>query len=146
MKQERHNAIIEILRNRDIYTQEELTAALSTAGFSVAQATISRDIRELGLIKENTKKGQRYVAPENSTANPIERVFRDGLVKVEYAGNMLVLHTITGMAMAVAYALDNMQFPEILGSVAGDDVIICVVKSKSAAAALTEKLQPENLK
>jgi len=142
MKTERQRTILELLREKDIYSQEELIAALSVAGFSVAQATVSRDIRELGLIRESTSKGQRYVAPGDAVPNnPLARVFRDGLVSVDYAGNMLVLRTLSGMAMAVAAALDKMNFPEILGSVAGDDVVICVVKSKVAAAALTEKLR-----
>ncbi|MCL2388267.1 MAG: arginine repressor [Defluviitaleaceae bacterium] len=144
MKQERHQAILEIVNSKDILTQEELTAELSAAGFPIAQATVSRDIRELGLIKENTRSGQRYALPAGgeAIANPFTRVFRAGLVSVDFAGNMMVLRTLSGMAMAVATALDDMSFPDILGSVAGDDVVICVVKSKAAAAALTEKLMP----
>ncbi|MCL1884501.1 MAG: arginine repressor [Defluviitaleaceae bacterium] len=140
MKTERQNKIIEILNKKDIYTQGELTAALSDAGFFVAQATVSRDIRELGLLKEVTKNGQKYIVPDGSGSTPLARVFRDGLVSVKFAGNMLVLKTLSGMAMAVAAALDDMNFSEILGSVAGDDVVICVVKSKASAAALAEKL------
>lgn len=142
MKRDRQNAILELLRTKDICTQDELTIALRQKGYRVAQATISRDIRELGLIKKNTRKGQKYVVPDGTevSANPLHRVFREGLVSVDFAGNMMVLRTLSGMAMAVAAALDAMKFPEILGSVAGDDVIICVVKSKTAAAALSEKL------
>ncbi|MCL1862365.1 MAG: arginine repressor [Defluviitaleaceae bacterium] len=140
MKQERQKAILELLRKQDIYTQEELTLVLKHKGFSVAQATVSRDIRELGLLKKNTRKGQKYIVPEGTEVSPLKRVFRDGLVSIDYAGNMMVLRTLSGMAMAVAAALDSMKFPEILGSVAGDDVIICVVKTKAAAAALSEKL------
>ncbi|MCL2197438.1 MAG: arginine repressor [Defluviitaleaceae bacterium] len=142
MKQERQNAILELLRKQDIYTQDEITTALNQKGFRAAQATVSRDIRELGLLKKNTRKGQKYIIPDGTevSTNPFKRVFRDGLVSVDYAGNMMVLRTLSGMAMAVAAALDSMKFPEILGSVAGDDVIICVVKSKAAAAALSEKL------
>ena len=141
MKQKRHNAIFEILQKRDIYTQEDLTAALASVGFCVAQATISRDIRELGLIKVNTAKGQRYAAPENGAATPHERIFRDGFVSVDYAQNILVIKTLNGMANAVAEALDKRNLADILGCVAGDNVIICVVKNEAAAADLAEKLK-----
>lgn len=143
MKTVRQQAILELLRTKDIYTQEEIIVALGAAGFSVAQATVSRDIRELGLVKEATCKGMKYIVPaDTEVGSPFARVFREGFVSVDYAGNMLVLRTLSGMAMAVAAALDEMKFPEILGSVAGDDVILCVVKSKADAAALTEKLKP----
>lgn len=137
MKQERQRAVLEILRAKSIFTQEELAAALAQAGFFVAQATVSRDIRELGLVKV---AGKKYSAPETAAKTPLARVFREGLVSADYAGNMLVLRTLSGMAMAVAAALDEMNFAEILGSVAGDDTVFCVVKSKAAAAALAEKL------
>jgi transcriptional regulator of arginine metabolism len=144
MKTERQKKILELLREKNIYTQEELTSALNAAGFSVTQATVSRDIRELGLLKESTQKGQRYVAPDDFAVakSPFARVFRDGLVSVDYAENILVLRTLSGMAMAVAAAFDEMKFPDILGSVAGDDVIICVVRSKADAAKLAERLSP----
>jgi len=141
MKSKRQRVILELIE-KNIQTQEELTAALIAAGFSVTQATVSRDIREMGLIKESTRTGQRYIAPANGVKSPFARVFRDGLVSVDYAENMLVLRTLSGMAMAVAAALDDMSFPEILGSVAGDDVIMCVVRSKTAAAELAERLAP----
>jgi len=144
MKSERQQAILRLVRAKNIYTQGELTKALTEAGFPVAQATISRDIRELRLTKELTDDGQKYVAP-SKTDEPIHRmmrIFRDGLVSIDYAGNMLVLRTLSGMAMAVALALDNMNFPEILGSIAGDDVVMCVVKSESYAVELVEKLTP----
>ena len=134
--------MLEILRAKDFYTQDELTAALKAAGFFVAQATVSRDIRELGIMREATKRGLKYVVPGDAEVltSPLARVFRDGLVSAEAAGNMLVLKTISGMAMAVAAALDEKKFPEILGTVAGDDVVMCVVKTPAAAAALAEKL------
>lgn len=143
MKQARQQLILEFVRRREIYTQEELTDALGAAGFSAAQATVSRDIRELGLIKQPGRNGMKYAESGGAGAagTPLERIFRDGLVSVDFAGNMLVLKTLSGMAMAVAAALDDMKFSEILGSVAGDDVVMCVVKSKAAAAKLAEKLK-----
>jgi len=144
MKTERQKTIVHLVRTKDIFTQGELTEALANAGFSAAQATVSRDIRELRLTKESTDQGQKYVVPtkrEEST-HRMSRIFRDGLVSMDYAGNMLVLRTLSGMAMAVALALDEMNIPEILGSVAGDDVVICVIKSEAHAAALVEDLTP----
>jgi len=144
MKSERQQAILHLVRTKDIFTQGELTEALAEAGFSAAQATVSRDIRELRLTKEPTDAGQKYVAPadKEEPSHRMLRIFRDGLVSVDYAGNMLVLRTLSGMAMAVALAVDEMNLSEILGSVAGDDVVICVVRSESHAAALVEKLAP----
>ena len=144
MKSERQQAILQLVRTKDIFTQEELMDALAKAGFPAAQATVSRDIRELRLTKEPTDQGLKYIVPaaKEEPIHPLLRIFRDGLVSMDYAGNMLVLHTLSGMAMAVALALDEMKLPEILGSVAGDDVVICVIRSESQAAALVEKLTP----
>jgi len=141
VKSERQKTILQLVRTKDIFTQEELTAALTDAGFPAAQATISRDIRELRLTKEAAGRGQKYVTPlepEHSLA----RIFRDGLVSVDHAGNMLVLRTLSGFAMAVALALDDMNFPEILGSIAGDDVVHSVVRTEADAARLVERLRP----
>ena len=142
MKSARQQAILHLVQTQDIFTQEELTEALAKAGFSAAQATVSRDIRELRLTKEPTDAGQKYIVTEKQTApaTRMSRIFRDGLISIDYAGNMMVLRTLNGMAMAVALALDEMNFPEILGSVAGDDVVICVVRSESHAAALVSQL------
>ena len=144
MKAERQKAILQLVRTRAIFTQEELTQALAEAGFSAAQATVSRDIRELRLTKEPTNSGQKYATPskDDEHGHALNRIFRDGLVSIDYAGNMLVLRTISGMAMAVALALDNMDLPEILGSVAGDDVVMSVVRSEQQAATLAQKLAP----
>jgi len=144
MKSGRQQAILHLVHTQDIFTQGELTQALAKAGFSAAQATVSRDIRELRLTKEPTDNGQKYVVPakKDDENHRMSRIFRDGLVSIDYAGNMLVLRTLNGMAMAVALALDEMNFSEILGSVAGDDVVICVVKSEPHAAVLVEKLTP----
>jgi len=141
---QRHQAILHIITTKDIFTQEDLTRELAAAGFSVAQATISRDINKLRLSKSPTESGSKYVAPilRDEPANRLSRIFRDGLVSVEYAGNMLVLRTLSGLAMAVGSALDDMNLPEVLGAVAGDDTIICVVKSETEAAALARRLTP----
>ena len=142
MKIGRQQTILELVRQNDIYTQGELTDALKNAGFPAAQATVSRDIRELRLTKVPTPTGQKYAVPQpqDEAMCPMARVFRDGLVSMDFAGNMLVLRTLSGMASAVALALDSMNHSEILGTVAGDDTIICVVKSESHAASLVERL------
>jgi len=142
MKSERQQAILHLVHTQAIFTQGELTEALAKAGFSAAQATVSRDIRELRLTKEPTDDGQKYVVPakEDEPSHRMSRIFREGLVSTDYAGNMLVLRTLNGMAMAVALALDEMNFSEILGSIAGDDVVMCVIKSEPHAAALVERL------
>jgi len=144
MKSKRQQAILDIIKNRDIYTQEELTVALAQSGIHVAQATISRDIHALRLTKVVGPNGQKYSLPPAGNLPPdtFGRIFKDGLVSLDSAGNLLVLRTLSGMAMAVAAALDAMAFPEILGSVAGDDVIICVVKNEEKAQALVERLAP----
>jgi len=143
MKSKRQAAIIELVCTQEIFTQDELTKALAEAGFAVTQSTVSRDIRELRLTKIVTKTGGlKYAAPNTKDVSLMRQVLRDGLVSMDYAGNMLVLRTINGMAMAVALALDTMNLPEILGSVAGDDCVMCVIKTEDQAAALMEKLVP----
>ena len=144
MKTERQKAILHLVQIKDIFTQEELTLALAEAGFSAAQATVSRDIRELRLTKEPTAKGQKYAAPakDDEPGQRLARIFRDGLVSVDYAGHMLVLRTLSGMAMAVALALDNMDLPEMLGCVPGDDTVMCVLRTEAHAAALAQKFSP----
>lgn len=142
MKTQRQKAILHLVRSRDIYTQAELITALADMGFPTAQATISRDIRELRLAKEQTVQGQRYAAPlqQNETSHHLVRIFRDGLLDINYACNTVVLTTVSGLASAVALALDEMNLPEVLGTIAGENCVICVVKTEPLAAALVEKL------
>ena len=137
MKSERHAAILHLIQERDISNQGELTQALASVGFNAAQSTISRDIRELGLSLERYPKGLKYVAL--ATRN-LDMLLRESLVSVASAGNMLVLRTRSGMAMAVALALDEMEHKEILGSIAGDDTVFCVVNSEAEARGLEKVL------
>ena len=145
MKSKRHAKIKEIVQRHEVYTQADLTRILAEEGFNVTQATISRDIHELKLTKVAASDGSiKYtlsVNPDNLDMIRLNRVFNDGFVSMDYAGNILVIRTFPGMANAVGAALDAMNFPEVLGSVAGDDVIICVVKTETHAAALMEKLR-----
>ena len=138
MKSNRHAAILQLIQDRDIASQSDLTAALAGMGFATAQSTISRDIRELGLTLERTPKGLRYAA---NTKRSLDRLLKESLVSAAAAGNMLVLRTTSGMAMAVALAMDEMEFNEVLGSVAGDDTVFCVIRTEEEARALRERLE-----
>ena len=122
MKTKRQRKIIELITNYDIETQEELAAKLVENGFNVTQATISRDIRELNLTKIATKGGKQKYAVQSSSDivsnSKYMRVLNDGIITMDTAGNILVVKTVSGMAMAVAAALDAMQIKEILGCIA----------------------------
>lgn len=150
MKVKRQSKILELIRENDIETQEMLADLLNKAGFNVTQATVSRDIRELKLTKATMQSGkQKYVATAKESSfvtERLNRVFRDGIVSIDYAQNIVVIKTLIGMAMAVAAALDSMENSEIMGTIAGDDTIFCVVKNDSRAVKLTENLKAISLK
>ena len=145
MKTARHAKIIEIINKYNIETQEELADKLNEAGFQVTQATVSRDIRELKLMKisENGER-QRYVVFQNKEGWKSEkyiRVLRDGFVSMDMAQNILVIKTASGMAMAVALALDELHWNEIVGCVAGDNTIMCAVRTVDDTILLMDKLK-----
>ena len=133
MKAERQAKILDLIVKKEIGTQEELTTELERAGFVATQATVSRDIREMKLTKVAMSNGKlRYVAYRKTEENMTEkytRIFCVGFVSMDNAQNILVIKTVAGMAMAVAAALDHMELPEIVGSIAGDDTIMCAVRS-----------------
>ena len=145
MKTKRQRKIIELITNYDIETQEELAAKLVENGFNVTQATISRDIRELNLTKIATKGGKQKYAGQSSSERVANskymRVLNDGIITMDTAGNILVVKTVSGMAMAVAAALDAMQIKEILGCIAGDDTIMCVVKHAEETDRVKEHIE-----
>ena len=145
MKSKRHAKILEIISKFSIETQEELSEHLEQEGFSVAQATVSRDIRELKLTKAPDGSGrQKYISLKEKQPDMSEkyiRVFRDGFVSMDMAQNILVIRTVSGMAMAVAAALDSLDCHEIVGSIAGDDTIMCAVRTVEDTAALMERLR-----
>ncbi|MCR5416793.1 MAG: arginine repressor [Pseudobutyrivibrio sp.] len=145
MKIERQAKILELIVKKEIGTQEELTAELSAAGFNATQATVSRDIREMKLTKIADSAGKlRYVAYKTTEDDMNEkyiRIFLDGFVSMDNAQNILVIKTVSGMAMAVAAALDHMDYPEIVGSIAGDDTIMCAVRSIDDTVVLMGKLK-----
>ena len=144
MKLARHAKILELIETYEIETQDELAQKLCDEGFNVTQATVSRDIREMKLTKIATAKGrQKYAvisSHDSEVTERMTRVFKEAVVKMDYAQNMLVVKTLGGMGMAVAVALDNMQNPEILGTIAGDDTVFCVVRNHNQAAVIIEKL------
>ena len=145
MKVKRQSKILEIIKDNEIDTQEMLAERLNSEGFNVTQATVSRDIRELKLTKVSISPGkQKYVAvssDENEINQRLKRVFRDGVTALDFAQNIIVIKTLTGMAMAVAAALDAMDNTEIVGTIAGDDTVFCVVKNENKAVKLIEKLK-----
>ena len=144
MKTSRHAKILELIQKNDIETQEELSAYLVREGFQVTQATVSRDIRELKLTKVPSENGrQRYVVMQSQTAfsDKYIRILKDGYVSMDMAQNILVIKTVSGMAMAVAAALDEIHFHEIVGCIAGDDTVMCAVRSVDDTILLMDKLK-----
>lgn len=144
MKNKRQQKILELIVRYEIGTQEELMQKLRAVGFDVTQATVSRDIREMKLTKIETHGKLHYVALRESDEDvkeKYERVFRDGFISMDNAVNILVIKTVSGMAMAVAAALDSMHFNEIVGTIAGDDTIMCAVRSLDDVVNLMGKLR-----
>lgn len=133
MKNYRHQKIMEIIQSNEVETQEELCELLSKAGFSVTQATISRDIKQLNLHKVTASSGKQCYSAAGSSepvrGDKLVRILRAGYVSMEAAQNILVIKTVSGMAMAVAAAIDAMPIPGMLGSIAGDDTIMCAIKT-----------------
>ncbi len=146
MRIKRQNAILKLISENSIETQQELTDALREMGYDVTQATVSRDIKELRILKRLNDSG-RYVYAQsgiNSDADMNERfniIFEKSVVSVDYAVNNIVVKTLSGMAQAAAAALDAMDLPEIVGTIAGDDTIFMVVRSEESARRLVYKLR-----
>lgn len=133
MKSKRHTRILELIQLHEISTQEELSDYLKAEGYQVTQATVSRDIRELKLTKVSMGNAKpRYAAVAENTEDLKEKynhVFQNGFVSMDMAQNILVIKTISGMAMAVAAALDALKWHEMVGCIAGDDTIMCANRS-----------------
>ncbi|MCI5874179.1 MAG: arginine repressor [Clostridiales bacterium] len=145
MKTRRQAKILELISKNDIETQEELSDYLEKEGYQVTQATVSRDIRELKLTKLSMSGGrQKYVALVETSEDLSEkytRIFRDGFMSMDMAQNILVIKTVSGMAMAVAAALDAMHLHEIVGCIAGDDTIMCAIRSNEDTIAVMSRLR-----
>ncbi len=145
MKARRQMMIIDIIRSKKIETQEELAEQLRTLGVDVTQATVSRDIKELSLIKIPTEDGRYHYSlpPEDAWVSSMERakrLFRDSLVSIDYSENIVVVKTLTGNAHAVADIIDNMPWQELVGTVAGDDTIMIVVRDRSQVREIMDKI------
>lgn len=137
MKSSRQNKIVEIIRKYHVETQEELAEYLQKAGFAVTQATVSRDIRELKLTKVPTESGRsKYAIHQGVTSalnDKLVRVLRDAYISMDKAQNILVIKTVSGMAMAAAAALDSLELDAIVGCIAGDDTIMCAIRTDEQA-------------
>lgn len=144
MKYNRHAKILEIIENNTIETQEELAEKLKQTGMDVTQATVSRDIKELRLIKVMTEDGRYKYAPiaraETSLTNKLLNVFSESFVSSDYANNIVVIKTLPGSAQACASAIDSVRWPDILGTIAGDDTIMVVCRAEKIAEGLVDKL------
>lgn len=144
MKVKRHNKILEIIENYNIETQEELIAKLKLAGFDVTQATVSRDIRELKLLKQMSDMGTyKYVVPKNNVAenqHVYSRALASSIKSVDSSLNDIVIKTYPGMAQAVAAGVDALHEADILGCVAGDDCIIIVTRDQDSAVAIAHRI------
>lgn len=145
MKTKRQRKIIELITERNVETQDELAALLEKEGFAVTQATISRDIRELNLTKSvSPDGGQKYsiaVSALGGIYGKYLRVLSDGILKMEIAENILVIKTVSGMAMAVGAAVDAMSIENVVGCIAGDDTIMCIIKTKEDAPTVKARIE-----
>ena len=145
MKDKRHEKIIELINQYDIETQDELAEHLRNAGFQVTQATVSRDIRKLKLCKVPARDGKQKYALLNGVQHQMSEkyvgILREAFVSMDSAQNILVIKTVSGMAMALATALDNINWKEILGCVAGDDTVMCVIRTQEDTEAVMDELK-----
>lgn len=145
MKQKRQNEILRLIGEYEIGTQDELALRLREADFDVTQATVSRDIRELKLSKVSVGGGrQKYVAfhhEESALGDKYGRVLKEGFASMGMAESLLVVKTVSGMAMAVAAALDAMKLQEIVGTIAGDDTLMMAVRTKEDTESVMRKIE-----
>ena len=133
----RQGQILKLIRSRRLHTQDELARALRSIGIPATQVTLSRDIRELGLVK--TAEGYAEGVPESAAAPEVEPLVREFVLDVRAAQNLLVLRTPPGHANSVAVALDNAEWPEVTGTIAGDDTILIIAPDARTAESLQKK-------
>ena len=145
MKSSRQDEILRIIRERDVETQEELASELRKTGYKVTQATVSRESRELKLIKVAANGGGfKYAKPERhetTVSDRLTRILNDSLVNVDFSGNMIVVKTLSGSANVAAEALDNLGWEEILGTIAGDNTIFIVARDAADTAEITNRIR-----
>lgn len=144
MKNARQSAILAIIEHEEIETQEELAQALRNRGFQVTQATVSRDIKELKLLKVSTTRGAyKYATSGRAQASLNDRfvrIFAHAVISIDYAQNIVVIKTLAGSANAASEAIDNAHMPEVLGTIAGDNTILVVVHNEDEALDVSNKL------
>ncbi len=145
MKSQRQSKIIELISAQDIETQEQLLVALENSGFHSTQATISRDIKELRIVKELSPSGSyRYTVQQNDSANLFSRlnnIFRESVIKVDFAQNIVVIKTLPGLANGACSAVDSMDSTYIVGTIAGDDTALIVMRDLEYAKEFCEELR-----
>ena len=146
MKSQRQAKIIEIISAQNVETQEQLLAALQKTGFRATQATISRDIKDLRIVKELTSLGTyRYTTSNNemesSFSNRLNTIFRECVVNFDYAQNIIVIRTLPGLASAAGSAIDAMNLNTVLGTLAGDDTVMVVMRDNNAAALFCSEIK-----
>ncbi len=145
MKISRHSMILDIIENNEVETQGELADLLKDAGFDVTQATVSRDIKELKLIKVLSDSGKyKYEALRATELNINERivkVFKESVVHIDYAGNTVVIKTLPGTASAASVAIDALDWREIVGCIAGDDTIFVLIKKVDQAENIVKRFK-----
>lgn len=145
MKNDRQNQLLQIISEEIIETQEQLLERLQAKGIKSTQATISRDIKELHLIKEPAGQGRyRYAVSAHRTklnfADKLRTIFRESIVSVDYAQNLVVIKTMPGLANAAASAMDNMNIPYLVGSLAGDDTALLVLRDSESAQSFCDEI------
>lgn len=142
-KGQRHIKIREIIANNDIETQDDLVDALKSAGYNITQATVSRDIKELHLVKVPTNDGRyKYSLPADQRFNPLQKLKRslmDSFVGIDSAGNLLVMKTLPGNANAIGALIDNLDWDEILGTICGDDTCLLICRTEETAHEISER-------
>ena len=146
MKNQRQAKIMEIITNKNVETQEQLLQELENAGFRSTQATISRDIKELRIVKELTSFGTyRYTAVTDELggtfSSKLNTIFRECITRFDYARNIVVIHTLPGLASAAASAIDAMNMSVVLGTIAGDDTVFIVMRDDNAASAFIGEIR-----
>ena len=146
MKLKRHNTILSLIASKSIETQGELTQELMNMGFAVTQATVSRDIKDLHIIKCRTSDGHYRYAQEGATevpkgGNRIKSIFSNSVLSIDFAMNQIVIKTLSGMAQAAAITMEGMNRPEVLGTVAGDDTVLVIVRNEQQAESLARCLK-----
>lgn len=148
MKSKRQEQILELIRDHDIETQEQLLDELKKSGFQATQATISRDIKQLRIIKELGPNGAyRYVASakpvEHAFSAKLNMIFKQCVTSIDYAQNLIVIKTMPGLANAACSAIDKLDIPELLGTLAGDDTCVVILRDSQSAAAFCAEIREQ---